>query len=130
MEPELLTRDYQKPPPLKQRVADEAKKQYQKNKNVIEKLKSPKILTIIILVLILLVVFVAILVITSSKRNTPSFTQSNAPVISQTATPTSSPKLSETGIQIQEFNKQLDENQPYYLKLKQPIVDLDLSFKK
>lgn len=129
MEPELLTRNYQPPPPLKQKVGEYIKSLWQRNKNIADKLKNPKILTIIVLVLILLVVFLAVLALTGNRKTAPPY-QPNMPVISQTVTPTPLPKLSEIDIQVEDFNKQLEDNQPYFVKLKQPIVDLDLSYKK
>lgn len=130
MEAELLTRNYQKPPSLKDRVVVYFKTLVQKNSNVWAKLKNPKILTLIALVLILLVVFLAILVLTRMNKSSQGFTPPENVLVTQTATPSPTPKLSEIGLQIQQFNLQLNDNQPYSVRLKQPIVDLDLSLDK
>lgn len=130
MEAELLTRNYQKPPSVKEKVIVYLKTMVQKNSNVWTKFKNPKILTLTVLALILVVVFLAILVITRLRNNNQAFTPPENVLVTQTATPSPTPKLSEIGIQIQQFNQQLNDQGIYSVKLKQPIVDLDLSLDK
>jgi len=102
----------------------------QKNRGVVVKLKNPKVLTIIVLGLILLIVFIAIAALSGTKRNKPVQNLTETLIITQTALPTPTPKLSDIDLQVQDFNKQLEDNQPYSVMLKKPIVDLDLSFEK
>ncbi len=128
METELLTRDYQKPPPLKERLIKAVRSWLVKNQNKFQKLKEPKILTIIALTLTLIVTMLAISIVTSTKTKTPDTNPLQVPLVVKPATPSPQVFRSEIDLEIQNFVNELEENQANRQQLKQPIVDLDLNF--
>jgi len=129
MESELLTRDYQKPPSLKERVSGFIKYIASKSGGF-SKLKNPKVLTIIVLALLLLLVFLAIMAITAQKKSATQAIPQAAHFIQQSNSAKPTPAPTGINLQIQKFNQDLNNTQPYFVQLKQPIVDLDLNFEK
>lgn len=127
MQTELLTRDFQKPPPLKQRMIAAVGNWLTKNKQILQKLNNPKILTILALVLSFFVITMAITVITTGRSKTPNTTPLQTPLIIK---PSTQPQIAQSGIdlEIENFVNKLEENQQFGQHLKQPIVDLDLNF--
>ena len=128
MQTELLTRDYQKPPPLRERLKAYIKSWFAKNKNFAQWVKNPKVLTILALSLTFVVLILAVMVITANRGSAVDTTPLNQAIITQPATPTPSTQQTELEIEIQNFFKSLGDSQPFSEKLKQPIVDLDLNF--
>lgn len=125
MEPIILTKSYQPPPPLKERFKKELKDAIPKIKPYFLKLKEPKYITAIALVGALIVLLLAFNLISKTRKTT----EVAAPeIITTIASP--SPAMSALGQKVTDFENKLESSDTYQKALIKPIVELDLGFEK
>lgn len=127
METEILTSNYQPPPPFKDRLAQKVAAIKSKLALAVSGLKSPKSLTIITLVIAAVVVMISFMALQNrSPKTSERAPQAEVQVPKVNSTPT----VSTINQNVNQFISKLEDNQGFTQKLSKPIVDLDLSFQK
>lgn len=123
-EPEVFTRNYQPPLPPKQRIIEWLYKSKQKTAPYIQKIKSPKFLTIIALLLILTLLATAATLVSKTKKAP----EEAAPPIITVQSPNPTPAVGTMTQKVIDFENKLEKQESFQQKLTKPIVDLDLNF--
>lgn len=124
MQTQILTRDYKTPPPIKNRLIFAVKKLLGQFSPNLAKLKSPKIITALVLLGSILVILLALTLM--SQTATQKDTEPPAAIITQNE-PSPSPKTNEITQEVLDYSNRLDDPIPYAKKLPRPIVDLEIN---
>lgn len=127
MEPTILTKNYQPPPPLKERFKKKIEGVIPKLKPYLLKVKEPKYVTLISLIGSLIVLLLAF----GSIAKTRKTAEDSAPEIENTfLAPSPSPPLSALAQKVTDFESKLENSDTFQKALVKPIVELDLGFEK
>lgn len=128
MQTQVFTRDYQAPPPLKDRVIAYIKNVIN-NPKIKGALKNPKLITIASLLLTLTILMLAMLTI-AARRTENVQTAQNSPQKSLPTTATASPSASQIETELKNFYRLLEDKSTSLNDLRKPIVELELGFPK
>lgn len=127
METQILSRDYQAPPPAKDRLAQKGRIILGRFLAAIKKLKSTKYITISVLIGSFLLILGAFAALSNSNRQKEAVEQEIAVKVEN---PSPSPVSSEISQKVEGFFNKLEDAPNLSKKIQKPIVDLDINLGK
>lgn len=127
METQILSRNYQPPPPLKDRLTDRVKSIYARVAPVWLKLRSGKFITIAILLASFLLLISAIGLLSQTRKERPV---DEPEIMSKLQVPSPSPVSNDMTQKVEQYSKKIDDSSPFDKKFPKPIVDLDINLEK